>query len=106
VLICFSELLDYFGITSEILFATNEDDGQAGAEMRNFAYPLLLYVIERVWRVDREANKDDVRAGIAEGSELIKVFLAGGIPQRQLDVLATEIDICDISLEHVGLVEL
>jgi hypothetical protein len=41
---------------------------------------LLLYVIERVWGVDREANKNDVGVRIAEGSKTIVIFLPGGIP--------------------------
>jgi len=105
-LICFAELIDCFGVMSEIFFTTNEDDGQARAEMRNFVDPLLLYAIERVWRVDRKGNKDDVRAGITEGSETIEVFLTEGIPQRQLNLLASDVDVCDIVLEHVGLVAL
>jgi hypothetical protein len=47
-----------------------------------------------------------VRAGITEGSETIEVFLTEGIPQRQLNPLASDVDVCDIVLEHVGLVAL
>ena len=39
-MICFAELIDCFGVMSEIFFTTNEDDGQAGTEMRNFVDPL------------------------------------------------------------------
>jgi len=79
-LACFPELFDYSRLTSKILLATDEDDGQAGAKMHNLGNPLLLYVIEGVWGVNSEANKDDVGVGIAEGSETIIIFLAGGIP--------------------------
>lgn len=61
---------------------------------------LLLDVVEGIRRVDREANKDDVRVGVTERSETIIIFLAGGIPKRQLDVLAIHIDVGDVVLEH------
>jgi hypothetical protein len=46
-LICFAELIDCFGVMSEIFFTTNEDDGQARAEMRNFVDPLenIAYLV-------------------------------------------------------------
>jgi hypothetical protein len=64
---------------------------------------LLLYVSERVWKVNGEGNKNDVRARIAERSETIIFFLTNGIPQRQKDMLAINIDVV---LEHVGLIGL
>lgn len=44
--------------------------------------------------------------GVAEGSEAIVVFLAGSIPERQLDVLAVDLDIGDVVLEHGGDIDL
>ena len=38
--------------------------------------------------------------GVAEGPETVVVFLAGGIPKGQLDVLAIDLDIGDVVLEH------
>ena len=38
--------------------------------------------------------------GVAEGTETIVVFLAGSIPQRELDVLSIHLDIGDVVLEH------
>lgn len=68
------------------------------------AYPesayLLLDVLERIWRVDREADQDDVRIGVRERSETIVILLASGIPQGQLDVLAIDLDIGDVILEN------
>jgi hypothetical protein len=41
---------------------------------------LLLHVVERVGRVNGEADEDNVRVGVGERSESVVVFLAGGIP--------------------------
>jgi hypothetical protein len=60
---------------------------------------LLLHVVQGVRRVDGEADEDDVRVGIGERAEAVVVFLAGGIPQGQLDVLAVDLDIGDVVLE-------
>ena len=67
---------------------------------------LLLYVSKRVWKVNGEGNKNDMRAGIAERSKTIIFFLTNGLPQRQKDMLAINIDICDVVLEYVGLIGL
>lgn len=60
---------------------------------------LLLHVIERIRRVDGEADQDDVGVGVGEGPEPVIVFLAGRIPQGELDVLAIDLDVGDVVLE-------
>lgn len=50
------QLLDGSGILSEILLATDKDDGEVGAEVKDLRDPLLLDVIKRIRRVDREAD--------------------------------------------------
>lgn len=60
---------------------------------------LLKNVVERVRRVDSEANQDDVRIGVGEGSETVIIFLSSRIPQGQLDVLVVDLDIGDVVLE-------
>jgi hypothetical protein len=60
---------------------------------------LLLYVIQRIRRVDGEADEDDMGIGVAEGSETIIVFLAGRIPESELDVFAIDFDIGDVVLK-------
>lgn len=52
-LICLAELLNHSGLTSEILLATDQDDGQTSAEMSYFGDPLYMR-----WR---QINKDDAR---------------------------------------------
>ena len=61
---------------------------------------LLLHVVQRIRGVYSEANKDDVGVGVAEGAKPVVVFLAGSIPQRELDVLSIHLDIGDVVLEH------
>ena len=63
---------------------------------------LLLDVVEGVGRVDGKADQDDVGVGVAEGPESVVVFLAGGIPEGELDVLAIDLDIGDVVLEDSG----
>ena len=43
---------------------------------------------------------------IAERPERIVVFLAGGIPECQLDVLTINFDICNIVFEYGGHIDL
>lgn len=67
---------------------------------------LLLDVVERVGRVDGEADQDDVRVGVGQRAQPIVILLASSIPQGQLDVLAIDLDIGDIVLENGGDVDL
>lgn len=95
-----SEILNHTGIAPEILFATNENDGETSAEVHYFRDPLFLDVIKGIRRVDGEADEDDVGVGIAEGPETIVVFLASGIPKGEFNVLSVDFDVCDVVLEH------
>ena len=38
----------------------NQNDGNSWATFRSFIGPLVFYVFERVWCIDREAYQDDV----------------------------------------------
>lgn len=67
--------------------------------MHDLRDPLLKNVVQRVRRVDSEANQDDVRVGVGEGSETVIIFLSSRIPQGQLDVLVVDLDIGDVVLE-------
>ena len=60
---------------------------------------LLLNVVKGIWRVDREADQDDVGVWVGQWTETIVILLAGGIPQGQLDVLSINFDVGDIVLE-------
>ena len=61
---------------------------------------LLGDVVQRIGRVDGEANQNDVRIGVRQGTETVVVLLAGRIPERQLDVSAIDLDIGDVVLKH------
>jgi hypothetical protein len=67
---------------------------------------LLLNVIQGVGGVDREADEDHVRIGVRQRAETVVVLLTSRIPQRQLDVLAINLDIGDIVLEDSGDIDL
>jgi len=105
-LVSFPELVNGLGITSEILLAADEDDGQALAEVHHLGYPLLLDVVEGVRTVDSEADEDDVGIRVGQGSETVIIFLTGGIPQGKLDVFTVNLDISDVVLEHGRYVDL
>jgi hypothetical protein len=67
---------------------------------------LLLNVVQRIWRVNSEADKDDMRVRVAEGTKAVVVFLASGIPQRKFDVFPVDLYICNVVLKHGGDVNL
>ena len=56
----------------------------------------MLNVLERVWRVDAEANKNDVGFRVGQRPQTFVVFLPGRIPQRKLYGAAIDLAICDI----------
>ena len=70
------------------------------------ATDLLLYIVERVGRVDGKANKDNVGVGVGERAETVVILLTSGIPEGELDVLAIDLDIGDVVLEDSGDVDL
>lgn len=59
-------------------------------------------VVERIGRVDGEADEDDVRVGVGEGTETIVIFLTGGIPKGKLYMATIDLDIGDVVLEDGG----
>lgn len=67
---------------------------------------LLKNIVQRVRRINGEADQDDVRVGVRERSETVIIFLASRIPQGQLDVLVVNLDVGDVVLENGGDVDL
>lgn len=63
------------------------------SEQRRGKTNLLLNVVQRIRRVDREADQDDVRVRVRQGPQSVVVLLAGGIPEGELDLLAVDLDI-------------
>jgi hypothetical protein len=89
--------------TSEIHWdGVSDAEIDAGARDRY----LLLDVVKRIGRVDGEANQDNVRVGVRKRAETVVIFLASGIPEGELDVLAVHLDIGDVVLEDGGDVDL
>ena len=97
-----SELLDNLGVMSQILLATDEDDGQVLAEVEHFRDPLFLHVVERIGRVDGEADEDDVRVWVRERAQTVVILLTGGIPERELYMTSIDLDIGDVVFENGG----
>lgn len=67
---------------------------------------LLLDVVKRVWRVDRETDQDDMRVGVGQRTETVIIFLTRRIPKSELNVLAIHLYIGDVVLEDGGDVDL
>jgi hypothetical protein len=56
----------------------------------------VLDVIEGVGGVDGEADKNYMGFAVGEGTKALVVFLAGGIPQRELDGFAVYSTVGDV----------
>lgn len=110
-------------VTSEILLAANEDDGQTATEVLDFGNPLgwvesqekgietaatnlLLNVVQRIRRVNGETDENDMGVWVAEWAKPVVVFLAGGIPQGKFDVFPVDLYICNVVLKHGRYVDL
>ena len=59
-----------------------------------------MNVRETCGEVDGEDDEDNVAFRVAQRSETVVFFLASGIPQRELNQLALELDLGYIVLEH------
>ncbi len=100
------EQVDAGFLVAEVGFQTAEDDGRCGAKVEDFGVPLgrvsgefgvengerrnyLVHnVLERVRAVDGEADEEEVRFGVGEGPQPVVFFLAGCVPEGELDHLA------------------
>ena len=93
------EFFNGLGVVAKIHLAANKDDGKALAEVKNLGNPLLLDVVERVWRVDGETDQNDVGVGVRQRTETVIIFLASSIPKGEFNMLAINLDVGDIVLE-------
>jgi len=100
------KLLNCLLVEAQVLFATDQDNGETLAEVQNLGNPLLLDVVKGIRRVDSKANQNDVGVGIGKRSQTIVIFLTCGIPQSELDVLAIDLDVGDVVLKDGGDVDL
>ena len=69
------EVLDGLRVVTQVLLARDEDDGKSRAEVLDLGDPLFLNVVQRVGRVDRVTDKNDVRVGVRQGTETVAVTL-------------------------------
>lgn len=63
---------------------------------------LLLDVIERIGRINSEANQDDMRIGVRQRAKTIVILLASCIPQGKFHVLSIDLYIGNIVFENGG----
>jgi len=91
-------------ITSEIHYTPSVRSSVAPQQNKHHTKEqrthLLLDVIKRIRRVYSEANEDNMRVRIAQGSEPVIVLLPRRIPQRQLDMLPINLHIRNVILKH------
>jgi len=93
------QFLDGALIVSQVLLAGNQENGETTAEVLDLGEPLLLNVLERVGRVDGEADENHMRVRVRERAETVIILLAGGIPKSELDVLAVDLNIGNVVLK-------
>ena len=72
-------------LLSEIGFQTDEDERRGRTEVEHFGVPFVHDVFEAVGAVDGEADEDEVGFGVGEGAQAVVFFLAGGVPESELD---------------------
>lgn len=86
-LLCARRLALLLGaVLAEVAFQRNEHELDALAVLGDLADPFRFDVLERVFRVDAEAEHDGVRVVVGERAESVEFFLAGGVPEREFDV--------------------
>lgn len=61
---------------------------------------LLLDVVERVGRIDREADQDNVRIGVGKRTQAVIILLAGRIPKGELYMLTVNLDVGNVVFEN------
>lgn len=93
-------------VVAQVLLVGHQDDGHVGAKVLDFGHPLLGDVLQRVRAVHRETYEDDVGVRVGERPQPVVVLLAGGVPQRELDLLVVHLDVRHVRLEHGGHVHL
>lgn len=59
-----------------------------GLSILDFTNPLCRNVLIRSWIHNRKTNKKNIRLGVAQWPELIKLFLSCCVPQTYLDVVS------------------
>ena len=70
----------------------------------DLAHPLRLDVLERVFRINAEAEHDSVSVIVRKRAQAIEFLLAGGVPEGEFYVDIIDEDIMDIVFEDSGLV--
>lgn len=62
--------------------------------LRYFTNPLRFDILERVFRVDAEAEHYRMGVIVGEGTEAVEFFLAGRVPEGEFDVDVVDEDVC------------
>jgi hypothetical protein len=96
------QLGDHTLVVAQVRFGSDQDDGDTRGMVLNFGPPLRLDVLEGVRRDDGEGDEEDVGLGVGQRAETIVVFLAGGIPQTEVDGLAIHHHVGRVVIEHSG----
>jgi len=60
----FAKLFDGALVEAEILLAANENNRKARAEVQDLGDPLFLNIVKRIWRIDGEADQNDMGIGV------------------------------------------
>ena len=97
-------LAEFLGVLAELVpeitLHADQDVRGGWAVLLDFWNPHVLDVFEGC-RVDQgEAEDEDVSLRVGERAELLVVFLTGGIPQLEVDLLLFDHNVCGVVIEH------
>lgn len=82
--------LDRGGIVAQVFLVCHQNDGNIRAEVLYLWVPFFEYILQRIGRVNGETHQNYIRVRIGQGTKAIVVLLSRGIPQRELDLKATQ----------------
>lgn len=86
-------------LLAQIALERDQHQLHPGAVVRDLAHPLALHVLQRVRRVDAEAQHDGVRVVVRQRAQAVEFFLPGRVPERELDVRVVDEDVVDVVFE-------
>ena len=81
--VLFREVTADLLVVSQVGLRADQHDRNLPAEVVQLRHPLVCDVLEAVWVVDGEAQKEDVGVGVGERPQTVVVLLTRRVPQRQ-----------------------
>ncbi|KAI3481258.1 hypothetical protein L1887_56474 [Cichorium endivia] len=96
------QLLDHRVVVAQIHLRAYNQARHTGAVVVHLGEPLLLDVLERRWRGDREAHQEHVRLRVRQRSQSVVVLLTRGIEESQRVRVLADHHRHGVVVEHRG----